>query len=104
MQRMPQSEQSVPNSHVLYCEPCPPSSQSPSDAPAHVSEQSGEAHGIAPPSARTQRAPQSVQSVPSPHKSNVLPSPPSSQPPSDEKLHVSSHNTLLLSPDPRSSL
>ena len=71
-----QSKQSEPSTHTLYCDPGPPSSQTPSLAYEQVLEQSAA------------RVPQSMQSVPMSQELNSEPRPPSSQPPSVEYVHV----------------
>ena len=71
-----QSKHSEPSTHTLYCDPGPPSSQTPSLAYEQVLEQSAA------------RVPQSMQSVPMSQELNSEPRPPSSQPPSVEYVHV----------------
>ena len=91
-ERGPQSSQSVHAVHVLNSEPSPPSSQSPSDANAHVfthvPEPGGPGGGggggtLCPSQLPASRGPQSSQSWHGLHVWNSEPSPPSSQSPSE---------------------
>lgn len=109
--RGPQSWQSVHGVHEPYSEPCPPSSQSPSEwnwqVFMHVPEPGGPGGGGGEGGAgegwcggrggwRAQlpatRGPQSSQSSQGVHWLNSEPGPPSSQSPSEAKTHVLRHS------------
>lgn len=97
----PQSAQSSHGEHVENSLPCPPSSQSPSDAKRHVFRHSpdpggpggggagdGGDGGCTVKSPQCARGPQSAQSVHAEHDEYCEPLPPSSHSPSSENVHV----------------